>query len=69
MRLLSERVRMLETKAEDFRDAANRAFVVLKETPEPIWDDERDINNRIQEAHDILDTVLMKYFEAKECDT
>lgn len=64
---LSEQVRALEKKVMDFEDAANRAFIILEETPEPVWDDERDINNRIQEAHDILDTVLAKHFVESLC--
>ncbi len=59
---LSEQVRKLEIEASDLYREAQRAFIVLEETPEPVWNDERDINNRIQEAHDILDTVLAKYF-------
>ena len=52
----------LEDETRELWTEAQRAFVVLEETPEPAWEDERAINNRIQEAHDILDTVLMKYF-------
>ena len=61
-RIVAEAYRKLEDEELELYAEAQRAFVVLEETPEPVWEDERDINNRIQEAHDILDTVLMKYF-------
>ena len=65
MTKLSEQVRMLEKKAKAFEGAANRAFIVLEETPKPVWDDEREINDRIQEAHDILDIVLTEYLDPR----
>ena len=63
---LSEQVRRLEIMVADYQDAAQKAFVVLEETPEPVWEDERYINNRIQEAHDILDTVLSKHWVERD---
>ena len=53
---LREQVQMLVIKVKDLEDAAH-GFV---ETPELVQEDERDINNWIQEAEDILDIILTK---------
>jgi len=60
---LREYIANLEAEHAALKREAKRAFDVLAKIPQipaPMWEDERDIDNRIQDAHDILDSVLKR---------
>ena len=48
----------IDREVQKLEEASEKTFTVLANIPCPVWEYEQEIDDAIQEAHDILDIAL-----------